>query len=187
MLYLHTDDGSHGGENVDLITYCNVMGLRTGYQHNGEAGNDIDVLFAEQYTYLLGLPDAYLVDCYNSFDVLMMASMGEGFGIPLVEAQACGCPVITGDWTSMSELCFSGWKIGKAEARQTWHPHFEAWQWSVNPDAVADRLMSAYKMRDNQDYRDRARHGAEQYDADKITEKYWKPVLDEIERMVANE
>jgi glycosyltransferase involved in cell wall biosynthesis len=180
MLYMHTDDGMHGGECVNLKGYCETLGLTTGYHRNGTAP-ECDVLFAEQYTYLLGLPDAYMVDVYNALDVMMMASMGEGFGIPLIEAQSCGCPVITGDWTSMSELCFGGYKIPKAEARQTWHPFFEAWQWSVDPQAMLSRLLAMYGMKGNQDYRKRARHGAEQYDADKVTEKYWKPVLADIE------
>lgn len=46
---------------------------------------------------------------YNSFDVLMNASSGEGFGIPIIEAQACGVPVLTHAATSMSELTFYGY------------------------------------------------------------------------------
>jgi glycosyltransferase involved in cell wall biosynthesis len=184
MLYLHTDDGKHGGECVDLVKYCEVMGLKVGYLTSAGVDPDVEVLFAEQYTYLMGMPDVYLVDVYNSFDVLMNVSMGEGFGIPIVEAQACGCPVIVGDWTSMSELCFGGWKIPKTEARQVWHNFFEAWQWSASPEAITERLITAYDFRDNQDYRNRARKGALQYDADKVTEKYWKPVLESMAEMV---
>ncbi len=182
MLYLHTDDGKHGGEAVDLLAFCQALGLTCDYQKNGPVSADVDVLFPEQYTYLLGLPDQYLVDVYNSLDVMMLVSMGEGFGIPLIEAQACGCPVITGDWTSMGELCLSGWRIGKEEARPVWSPFFEAWQWSVLPEAVTSRLMAAYDAKDNQDYRKRAHKGAAQYGADKVLEKYWRPVLADIEK-----
>jgi len=185
MLYLHTDDGARGGELANLVSYCKAMGLKTDYQKNGPVCEDTDVLFADQYTQLIGLPDAYMVDVYNALDVLMLCSMGEGFGIPLIEAQACGCPVITGDWTAMGELCFSGWLIPKEEARAAWHPVFEAWQWQVNTSAVVDRLLKAYEVKGNQDYRKRARKGALQYDADKVTEKYWKPVLAEMEKMIS--
>ena len=186
LLYIHSDDGTHVTDSVDLPRFCTELGLKYDYQKNGKVNPDVDVLFAEQFTNHLGLPDIYMIDVYNAFDVMMLVSMGEGFGIPLIEAQACGCPVITGDWTSMSELCLSGWKIPKADAKASWQPHFEAWQWSVNPGAVADRLGMAYRMKGNQDYRKQARTGALAYDADKITEKYWKPVLKEIEDLLAN-
>jgi len=41
------------------------------------------------------LPDADLPAFYNLADVLLFPSLYEGFGIPLVEAMACGCPVVT--------------------------------------------------------------------------------------------
>lgn len=170
LLYLHTDDGTHGGEVVNLPQYCARMGLKP----------QTDVIFVDQYANALGLPDSYMVDMYNAFDVMTLASMGEGFGIPLIEAQSCGCPVITGEWTAMGELVFGGWKIGKDEASPEYHDYFDAFQWRVNPGAVAERMFAAYEMRGNHDYRTRARAGALAYDADKITEKYWKPVLEDI-------
>ena len=42
--------------------------------------------------------------------------MGEGFGVPIIEAQACGTPVITGDWTAMSEITRTGLAIPKEDA-----------------------------------------------------------------------
>lgn len=182
MLYLHTDDGTHGGEAVNLIQYCKIMGLKIGYIKGMHIPvDDVDVIFADQYANAIGLPDPYMVAMYNSLDVLMIASMGEGFGIPLIEAQACGCPVITGDWTAMSELCFSGWKIPKTEATPEYHPVFEAFQWKTTVEAVVKRLVLAYEVRGNEDYRERAVQGARAYDTARVIEKYWKPILEDIE------
>jgi glycosyltransferase involved in cell wall biosynthesis len=183
MLYLHTDDGRHGGnECVDLVRYCEVLGLRVGYMTDNPVGNDIDVVFADQYMLLLGMPDPYMVDVYNALDVMLLASRGEGFGIPLIEAQACGCPVITGEWTAMGELMFSGWHIKKNESDQEWQTFFEAWQWRCRPEVVADRLSIAYEVKGNQDYRKRARDGAMAYDADRVANKFWRPVLADMEQ-----
>jgi len=33
------------------------------------------------------------IHAYNSFKAFMMSSRGEGFGLPIIEAVACGCPV----------------------------------------------------------------------------------------------
>lgn len=174
FLYLHTDQGLFGSEAVNLVDYCAALGLKPG----------LDVGFCDQYALTLSFSDEYMRAAYSAMDVHMLVSKGEGFGIPILEAQACGTPVITGDWTSMSELCFSGWKVKKAEAEQTWEPFYNAWQWQTRVEPVADRLFAAYEMRGNDDYRQRARAGAEAYDADKITEKYWKPALERIQEIL---
>jgi len=188
ILYLHTDDGSMGGESVNLLKYCEIMKLKVDHFRgmNTPVDPEADVIFANLYNYLVGMPDTYMVDIYNAFDVMMLCSLGEGFGIPLIEAQACGCPVITGDWTSMGELCFSGWKIPKTEAIPHYEPFFEAWQYQVTVGAVVDRLFKAYEVKNNVDYRSRARDGALAYDADKIVTKYWKPILEDIEKNLHN-
>jgi glycosyltransferase involved in cell wall biosynthesis len=45
--------------------------------------------------HLLGqLDDAELADAYRSADVMVLPSIHEGFGVPLLEAMACGVPVV---------------------------------------------------------------------------------------------
>jgi glycosyltransferase involved in cell wall biosynthesis len=43
-------------------------------------------------------------DCYKSCDLLCFASTYEGFGMPIIEAQATGRPVITSDIGAMKEV-----------------------------------------------------------------------------------
>jgi glycosyltransferase involved in cell wall biosynthesis len=45
-----------------------------------------------------------LVLLYNCADVFLYPSLYEGFGIPLLEAMACGVPVITSNTTSIPEV-----------------------------------------------------------------------------------
>jgi len=45
-----------------------------------------------------------LVDLYNAADVLLSPSLYEGFGITLLEAMACGTPVVTSNVTSLPEV-----------------------------------------------------------------------------------
>ncbi len=50
-----------------------------------------------QYEQLLDVADPELERCYRECDVLLFVSTKEGFGMPVVEAQAVGRPVVTSD------------------------------------------------------------------------------------------
>ena len=45
-----------------------------------------------------------LAACYSGAECLVLPSLYEGFGLPPVEAMACGCPVIVSNVTSLPEL-----------------------------------------------------------------------------------
>ena len=45
-----------------------------------------------------------MVDLYNCLDVFVLPTAGEGFGIPTVEAMACGTPVAVTNYTTAWEL-----------------------------------------------------------------------------------
>lgn len=51
-----------------------------------------------------GVTTQQLVEVYNTFDVYVQYSICEGFGIPQVEAAACGVPVITMNHGAMNEV-----------------------------------------------------------------------------------
>ncbi len=50
------------------------------------------------------IPREMLVDHYRNCDIVMFASLYEGFGLPILEAQATGRPVITSNLYSMPEV-----------------------------------------------------------------------------------
>ena len=52
-----------------------------------------------------GLDDEALVYEYNISTVFIFPSFYEGFGLPPLEAMACGTPVITSGLSSMPEVC----------------------------------------------------------------------------------
>jgi len=50
------------------------------------------------------VPDEDLVKIYNAADLFVFPSIYEGFGLPPLEAMACGCPVITSNTSSLPEV-----------------------------------------------------------------------------------
>lgn len=171
LLYLHTvmDERNQG---INLMELLQVLGLAVGQ----------DVLFCDQYQNSIGYPDGHMANIYNSLDVLLAVSMGEGFGVPILEAQACGTPVIVGDWTAMSELCWYGEMVDKSDAEPYYTP-LASYQFIARAAAVTAALERAHKKHNLQH---RPAQVAE-YDADAVTEKYWRPVLDELAERVGGE
>ncbi len=45
-----------------------------------------------------------ITDYYNSAEALILPSLYEGFGLPVLEAMACGCPVICSNTTALPEI-----------------------------------------------------------------------------------
>jgi glycosyltransferase involved in cell wall biosynthesis len=174
LLYLHTTTGARGelgGEN--LLALCEHLGLRIGP----------DVVFADQYTMLIGFSDVYMNAVYNAADLYMNVAKGEGFGIGILEAQAAGCPVLVGDWTAMSELCFSGWKVDKTDTIPWWNG-LNTFQFIPRPEAIYEQLEAAYAVTNPALMRQAARQGALEYDADLVTDVYWRPVLASIQERI---
>lgn len=75
-----------------------VIGELSAAQVTALSNNNID---AENHVHL---SREALLEQYLMADILMFASTYEGFGLPIVEAQAVGRPVITSNVTSMPEI-----------------------------------------------------------------------------------
>ncbi|MFQ6101414.1 MAG: glycosyltransferase family 4 protein [Anaerolineae bacterium] len=58
----------------------------------------------ERVCFLHAVPDADLVGLYNCAGVLTTPSFYEGFGLPALEAMACGAPVVVADRASLPEV-----------------------------------------------------------------------------------
>jgi glycosyltransferase involved in cell wall biosynthesis len=57
---------------------------------------------------VLGPSNDQLMALYNRAQALLFPSIGEGFGWPAIEAQACGCPVVSSSSGSLAEVTGEG-------------------------------------------------------------------------------
>lgn len=166
VLYVHSEMlGIHQGEPLENIR--EMYGI-----------DKSKVIYAPQYHYVNGmLPPSYLNDIYAVSDVFLHTSHGEGFGIPIVEAQTAGLPVIVTDCSSMPELCFSGWLVpGVPYAPAPGMLH----RIPIIPKVV-EALEAAYQQRGSEQLRKSAIAGAADYDADLVFERHMLPALAKIE------
>jgi glycosyltransferase involved in cell wall biosynthesis len=52
----------------------------------------------------MGVPLSTLNMIYNTFDVNALISLGDGFGLPVAESMATGCPQLVSDHSCLAEL-----------------------------------------------------------------------------------
>lgn len=64
----------------------------------GQLGIGDDVVFTG------AVPLEMTTRFYHAADLLVYPSLSETFGLPILEAMACGCPVVTSDQSSMPEI-----------------------------------------------------------------------------------
>jgi len=88
-LYLHTALEDIGYDIPDLI-------------HQYDLGDKL--ILTEGLTPASGVPDEFLNYIYNSFDVNVLVSLGDGFGLPVAESMATGCPQLTSNHSCLKEL-----------------------------------------------------------------------------------
>jgi len=146
---------------VNLVALLAACGIR----------ND-QYKIVDQYAYRTGFPQQALATMYAAADVLLSASMGEGFGLAVVEAQACGTRVIVSDFTAQPELVGSGWTV---EVQPFWDAAQKSWFCTPQVGSIVDALRHAYDAPRGVDQV--AVDFAQAYNADAVWEAHWKPVM----------
>jgi glycosyltransferase involved in cell wall biosynthesis len=80
-------------------------GIAPGLPGHAEVKAAIERLGLEQDVILLGhVPDEDVPALYNLAQVVVMPTLYEGFGLPVVEAMACGRPVVASNTSSIPEV-----------------------------------------------------------------------------------
>jgi len=78
------------------------------YRTHGEAPIKGPRISMTPATSLNSISEEMMADLYRASDVLLAATCSEGCGVPILEAQLCGCPVVTTRATAMWEETLLG-------------------------------------------------------------------------------
>src|SRR5439155_8213949 len=107
-----------------------------------EIGIDpVSIRITDTYPQVSGMFDESLMaDWYGVLDVLSACSYAEAFGVPLIEAQACGTPVITTAGSAMKEIRGHGWL---ATADEYWNHVHGAWWDRPRVDSIVRQYEKA--------------------------------------------
>ncbi len=176
-VYIHTEPTPmYGGINFEA--FCQRIGIFDKVLYPGHPKYPH---IADRYANFLGIPHEYLALVYSAADVLTSCSMSEGFGIPIIEAEACGTPVVVTDFSAMPELVRWGRKVKVADYVWTPMEAFQAWP-DVND--MTDKLneLHAEWKADGDEWAIEKREACSatihaEYDWDVIVRDQWAPLM----------
>jgi glycosyltransferase involved in cell wall biosynthesis len=128
------------------------------------------------------LEGAFLAAVYQASDVVLNTSYGEGFGIPILEAQACGTPVVSTNASSMPEITFNGFTV---PGRRWVNNLYEYWT-IPDVDEIARALGAIRERHRDDEWLARGREVSEMLQREwtdtAVYETYWAPFLERISR-----
>lgn len=162
VLVVHSDHTGAMGSGINLERLARHAGIP----------QDALVL-TSAYARLLGVPARMMAGLFTAADVLLCPSRGEGFGVPMIEAQACGTPVIASDFSAQSELVGDGWKVG---GQLTYDAPQDASYRIADIGDIVEALEECYD-RQSIVSSDKARAFALGYDVDVVWSENWQPLL----------
>jgi glycosyltransferase involved in cell wall biosynthesis len=171
-LVLHTNAYNATGNGYDLPAHADDLGIASR------------VHFPMYDPILEPLTDRQMSDLYSACDVYVTNSLGEGFGLPVLEALSNGLPVIAPDNSSHTELVGQdrGWLFScLPEDMYVDYPAYTPYNSYFRvPDQLAlyKAMKDAYGSSDLDAKGKQARHLAMKYDW-KLVKPLWKRLIDD--------
>lgn len=141
-LYLHMTMGDGSDPNDGRGVSWNIHELVTRYALKKR------IIATPGYGVEKGVSSGRLNAIYNGFDVFLLTTKREGFGLPILEAMSAGLPVVCTGYSSCLELVEAAGEGGYAIDTAAWvcDVHEEADGAIVDPVDAADGIEHFYKM-----------------------------------------
>ena len=164
ILYLHTEPyGKQSGFVLpNILQACGVPAEK--------------VMMVDPIAYQYGISQETLAAIYSAWDVGLFCNYGEGFGIPQLECQAAGVPIVTSNFAASTEL--AGPDSYLVNGQPFWDAGQHTWFNVPLVSGVVDALEQAYQ-RGRKDFPDTVAF-AQAYDADKVYKESWRPLIKKL-------
>lgn len=170
VMYVHCAPRDN---SIDLIQACKSLGLQ----------NKTDVIFPGNFNLADGgFPIEALNNFYNAADCFLTTTLGEGWGLTITEAMACGTPVIAPNNTSIPELLGEDGDRGYVYecTDETWIDN-SGFRPVGKTNDIVNKMLKAYNNRKTKAHQDiiaRAAKFIDDHTWDKVC-KPWVKIFDD--------
>lgn len=152
--------------SVDVASAIAALGLPAD-------GAPVALLYNQEF------PLHQLGSLYRSADCFVLPTRGEGWGLPIIEAMACGLPVIATDWSAQTDFMneanaypLNVKQLVPAEAKC---PYYDGWRW-----AEADEDHLVHLMRHVVEHREEAKEKGQIAARDVLSTWTWRHAAERI-------
>lgn len=197
-LYLHTSYPEENGWDLPSLLYQHQLLDKTLFTYNCRSCkqyfvskyqntitkckhcNNISATFSSVVN---GVDNNQLKEIYNLFDIYVQFAICEGFGMPQVEAGACGVPIMSVDYSAMTEIASSldGFLVPVSKLFR----EMESNAYRAYPDNdVAAKILYDYLLQ-SESFKNNKRNNTrqkciQQYTWDQVA-KVWEDCFDSID------
>lgn len=168
-IFFHTQQISPAG--FPIMDYAHYLGI------------DKNMFFLPPYAGTFKSDSWAVAEEVNACDVGLHPSMTEGFGLLVVENQACGKPVIIQGCTSMPELIIpekTGWAC---KTQKKWWRNMGGYVYMADPISLHEQMEKVYEAlsKPNTIAEDGRKNVVENYNIDTIFKTEWLPLFEELQ------
>ena len=124
------------------------------------------VAFPDKMGFNVGIEDEEVAKIYRASDMVVLPSWAEGFGLPVIESQACGVPIVAHHCSAMPELVSNGITITRGTP--WWMPERSYWWYRPRPMSISIAMNDVRFLRRDAELAQKANDTGVQY----VQEKY---------------
>lgn len=166
-IFFHTQQTSPGG--FPIQEYAHYLGISK------------NVYFLNPYAATYKADSQLVNEEINAVDCVLHPSMTEGFGLGVVEGQACGKPVIIQDCTSMSELIIpekTGWAC---KTQKKWWRTGGGYTFFADVNSLHEKMEEVFLADKDKVAKDARKNVVDNYNIDKIFKDSWVPFMESLQ------
>lgn len=169
-MFFHTQQTAPNG--FPVMEYAKFLGIAD------------KIFFLNQYKATFSAGPELVAQEINACDAILHPSQTEGFGLVIIEAQACGKPIIVSNCTSMPELVVEG-KTGElAEIASKRFTNQGSFVFVPDPDSIYAKMETIYaNLKKDPKFYDIAtrKNIVDNYNIDTLVKEKWIPLYEELQ------